>query len=1033
MAAHSTCPSREQLAELVFGLLPQRAATHLEPHVAACPDCLATIQELHREDTLVDAVRVGANAPVDPEADLDEDLIATLCQLRPPTTRLTSPECTPDPDLPLPDPPAPLGQLGPYRLLRECGSGGMSVVFEAEDAALNRRVAVKTLRPNLNLCGQSRQRFLREARTAAAVRHDHIVTVFQVGEADGVPYLAMELLQGQTLEARLKSDEPLPLTEALRIGREVADGMAAAHAAGLIHRDIKPANLWLEAGTGRVKILDFGLARALADDGRLTQHGAIVGTPAYMAPEQARGEEGDGRCDLFSLGCVLYRLTTGRPAFAGKDVTSLLLSVALDVPPAPKGFNAPLPPPLAELILSLLSKSPDGRPASAAEVVARLAEVESDLQAGRKWPSPPRRRGLSRIAVGLCLVALVGALAWLPRRTHEEPIGEVSDPFAFLSPDRIDPIHLLALGNGTATPGLVAVLGDSRFRAWDEIRAVGYSPSGREVIAASRGKLLTWDAATGRLLHTRAGTYFSPDDKYLVHDATGWLHDARGNRLLEIGTFGHLTHGPAFLAEPPLLATTSGPRGLRWWNLRDGSTQRQEQAHRAVIHAMTFSPDGRRLASASADGVVNIWDVARGTQLHTVNAHPGSVDDLAFSPDGACLASCGYKTIKLWDAHNWTERRVLRTEGVVRKLVFRPDGKRLASAGQGGHEPMAIWDSDTGQCLRAFGGRESKIVALGFSADGQRLVSGGAGGCVRTWDVASGQETHPLRGHLGRVQTMRLTADGRHLITVGQDDTFRLWDLARLEEVEVRAGVLREAADSVRASADGRRFFVYDAYGRAKVFETVAAEPLPGRELFSLTEPTTPTPCLSDDGEYLATYADKRLSVWEVANGRRTATLTGTHAPLVLGFDPTGRQVTLAGADGVVQLWDWRAGRLTQTLRTDGTTFTALAYDPSGGRLAARQPEQVTVWDVASGQERFVRRLAGGTVLQLTFSPEGQRLAVVLTNATVKLLDSSTGKPLQEWTFPGTARCATFAPDGRHLLIGQANGTVGVLRLTTNP
>jgi serine/threonine protein kinase len=206
----------------------------------------------------------------------------------------------------------------------------MGVVFRAEDPQLQRLVALKAMLPSLAASESARQRFLREARAAAAFHHDHIVPVHQVGEDRGIPFLAMQFLEGEALDERLKREKKLPISEVLRIGREIALGLAAAHKRQMIHRDIKPANIWLEdlgerglsTPRFRVKILDFGLARAAGEEGQLTQTGAIVGTPAYMAPEQAQSKSVDHRCDLFSLGCVLYRMAAGKQPFSGSDMYS---------------------------------------------------------------------------------------------------------------------------------------------------------------------------------------------------------------------------------------------------------------------------------------------------------------------------------------------------------------------------------------------------------------------------------------------------------------------------------------------------------------------------------------------------------------------------------------------------------------------------------------------------------------------------------------------------------------------------------------
>ena len=249
----------------------------------------------------------------------------------------------------------------------------------AEDLSLQRQVALKVMRPDVASNSEAGQRFLREARSIAALKHDNIVTIYAVGEDKGIPYLAMELLKGTSLDGFLKSGKPVSMKSIIRIGREIARGLGVAHSKGLIHRDIKPGNIWLEAPAGRVKILDFGLARPAAEAGNLTASGIMVGTPHYMSPEQGRGEKIDARADLFSLGVLLYRMSSGQPPFQGSTLMAVLMAIGMETPPSVSSLKRDFPPRLSRLIDRLLAKKPADRPASAEEVITELFQIEKDL------------------------------------------------------------------------------------------------------------------------------------------------------------------------------------------------------------------------------------------------------------------------------------------------------------------------------------------------------------------------------------------------------------------------------------------------------------------------------------------------------------------------------------------------------------------------------------------------------------------------------------------------------------------------------
>jgi formylglycine-generating enzyme required for sulfatase activity/predicted Ser/Thr protein kinase len=274
-------------------------------------------------------------------------------------------------------------QIDGYRILKELGRGGMGIVYLAEDPTTKRPVALKVILQEIAQNANSRQRFLREARAMQSVKSDHIVQFHKVGEDQDRPYFVMEFLKGQTLETYLESGKELSVSSIVRIALEVAQGLADAHAQGLIHRDIKPENLFLEAPKGRIKILDFGLAREVDQGGQLTRTGGVMGTPYYMSPEQAEGKkELDHRADIFSFGVVLYRLCTNELPFQGDTVFSIIASLLQHEPPPVEELNARIPRRLCALIESMINRNRHERPQSMDEVLEELQRIRASLSAG---------------------------------------------------------------------------------------------------------------------------------------------------------------------------------------------------------------------------------------------------------------------------------------------------------------------------------------------------------------------------------------------------------------------------------------------------------------------------------------------------------------------------------------------------------------------------------------------------------------------------------------------------------------------------
>ncbi len=400
----AVCPDRQTLEQLLLGKLPPAEQEALSEHLLHCDSCAISADTLLAEDEVTKALlakrvlqgdEVVLNRAIARGKALRSDQPTVFpdgtrilsnheeVSQSPPVVGLTISRAEIDFLAPAQQPDE-LGRLGEYRILQVLGSGGMGVVFRAEDPRLKRQVALKAMKPAIASNGDAKSRFVREAQFTAALEHDNIVHIYQVGEDRGVPFIAMQFLHGESLKARLERIGRLPQPEVIRIGKEIAAGLAAAHKRGLIHRDIKPDNIWLEAETDRVKILDFGLVRAADDDAGLTQSGMVMGTPRYMAPEQAQGHSVDHRCDLFSLGSVLYHLAAGQPPFGGNNLTATLMAVVQQAPAPLTVSGAEISSELEALILRLLSKDRAQRPQVAADVCASFAELERVLHQPRE-------------------------------------------------------------------------------------------------------------------------------------------------------------------------------------------------------------------------------------------------------------------------------------------------------------------------------------------------------------------------------------------------------------------------------------------------------------------------------------------------------------------------------------------------------------------------------------------------------------------------------------------------------------------------
>ena len=640
--------------------------------------------------------------------------------------------------------PGALGRLGHYEVLEVVGKGGMGIVLRAFDEKLHRVVAIKVLAPECARDNSARQRFVREAQATAAVTHDNVIAIHGV-ESDGpIPYLIMQFIEGSTLQQKLDRTGPLPVKEVLRLGIQIADGLAAAHRHGLVHRDVKPANILLENCIERVKITDFGLARAV-DDASVTQSGFIAGTPEYMSPEQANGEKVDSRSDLFSFGSVLYSLCAGHSPFHGGTTLAVLKRLSEETPRPLREINPDVPEWLEATIACLHSRDPAARFATAREVADLLSRGLTQVQAG-DGPSttlrkivPHRRawrgRWVAAIAAMLAVIG-VGVAGWL---IYQAWIGGGQGATTG-GPERAAPARPVVLQPSRQLPRMHSA----------GLRAVAFSPDGKVLATGGMDKnIFLWDTQTWQA----RGPLEGHNGEVLALDFS-----PKDGRLASITTAADSCLVRLWNVETAELDKPLGPAGLSMWCVK-------------------FSPDGKTVACGGRGRKLWLLDVETGNGRVIDDVDPGLLRTVSFSfPDGRLIATGGRSRARLWDT---TTRDEVPTEVPLPPgyPVFLPGGRGLA-VWHYGESPITLIDLPSGRERKTWRAHPETMAWLAVSPDGRFLASVGKEGVARIWSTEDFRAVATLNGHSGMIYGVAFSPDGKQLATGGRDDLdVLIWDL----------------------------------------------------------------------------------------------------------------------------------------------------------------------------------------------------------------------------------------------------------------
>lgn len=966
----------------------------------------------------------------------------------------------------------PSPAFGKFRILRRIGSGGFGVVYLATDTSLNRQVALKLARTSVLADPDLKSRFLREAEALARLDHPHIVPVYEVGEHEGTCFLAVGYCDGPTL-AEWLSKEPRPVSPsvAARIGLALAEAVEHAHQNSILHRDIKPGNVLLDRPSGGQrqprdlpfvpKLTDFGVAKLTERTAQTTLAGALVGTPQYMAPEQAAGlvERIGPATDVYSLGAVLYEVLTGRPPIQGTTAADTLRRVLIDDPPPPKALLS-VPDDLDAIVMKAIDKSPARRYAMASQLADDLRRYLGGLPTVAR-PLTRSQRALRWIRRNPSRSVLIGAAS---------VVAAVALAFFAYTQQRFQALKAEA---GIKLQAMEAK--SSRQQAVDAyafgmLRASELAESGNVAHAASELRKLVPAAGEEDLrgIEWRYLWALTMHDTFADAATPQAGPDAR-----DLGDVYQIRLSP------------SGDQVAA--ACRDGNLYLYDSEHltlrnaipiKSEVNGVAYSPDGLQIATASDDGMVRLWDAKTHAAIGQFKAHDKRAYQALYIEGGRLLATCGEEPIiRLWDAHSHASAGTLEGHaGDVEALALSPSGEELASASE--DHTAIVWNLALRQPSHRLEGHKGKLTCLAFSPDGNWLATGGHDTEVLLWRYA--RERCRARGRgFDVIQSVCFTRDGR-LLVGDRSGSLRIYQLGPEFPESATENCLQNPEDRW-AAHDGRvwslallpaddRFISAGRDGWLRAWSR-------GARLLTRWKPDDRDDCYaaeySRDGSRLLTLRRQQGALAFDLQSRDGRPMSAADVEWDSLAVLKGReQVAAATRGGEICLFNWKTGNLLEkwkateqaierlkyspqahllaavshhredVLLVDPDTgeragalpapsCTTCAFSPDGRRLIVDTLNQLAIYDVR--EEKLVKLAAGhrGNINDLAYSPDGQRIATASSDRSVRLWTAE-GELVADLGGYGAAVTAlAFTSDGKSLVTGAENGRIKVLHVAT--
>lgn len=969
-------------------------------------------------------------------------------------------------------------ELGDYKILGEIGRGGTSVVYRARQRRLNRIVALKTLHGSALASRDAFERLQTEAQAVARLDHPHIVPLYEVGRHAGTHFLALRHFEHGSLAQALKQRRFTPV-EAARLLATAARAVHHAHSRGVLHRDLKPSNLLLDEH-GAPHVADFGLAKLADSDSSLTLSTSVLGTPAYMAPEQAAGnaKEAGTPADIHSLGAVLFELLTGRPPFLGRTALEVLRLVADAEPPRPTSLVPGLDPDLEAVCLRCLEKDPARRYDSAAALAKDLERWLNHEPLSIR-PLSARERTVKWIqrrpvvagllsAVALTLTAGVLSTAWQWNRARIERAEAAR--LNYVSSLELAERHLDHGETSKARRLLLAQPEALRGWEWGSLVARAHDHLMETAVLTTRTNAMD-DWRSVRLEASPDGAWFATIDREVAEvrsTTTGTLvyaHESTNDPILQVcfppsgGQFVTVQRGPI----------------LRFRNLPDGREERtlklDDEAGATGGAAsevqVTFHPDGRRFVTWGSAPVMQLRRTDTGAverEFQTPDPGIGWSDSARFSPDGTRLLRRNAKPRELvWDTETGALEGLCPPDGVSVKSVFAnhtgthyatvdsngvaalwrvgeatprfqtppdpptADGRSIwAALPEPTHKRLVtirnlgsvkFWDTETGALIE-----QPSVPVFGWAqSHGGPLVTSGERGRLHVWDWTTGQPLRTLATDGALQLHFAVDHPSRTVVAVGPRVSggriARAWPLAG----DSPRMAPPEAAFRAALSPDGRRLATAHIDGQVAVWDARTGERQ--RVLRGHFRWTSDVAWAGDGGTLFSSSADHTLRQWDPTTGELLRTLQLDAPAWCLATDRAGTRIAASVQSGSVVVYDTRSGELRHSWRlTPGIAAWQVRMSPDGRWLAAMERfNRGGVWDLESGSKVHVFHTANASQeavsITCAFSPDGRRLATLSIGGTLRLLETGTWRLLARSSGAAATADLCFSPDGRRLFL----------------